>query len=138
MGKTQSEQTDEATVVPRPKPTINNCSKPRPSTSQLANIVNSDRPIAQLQPVEKVVKPTGFALYSSFREQIPINYGAPEYVFVDGKLLGDFLQSFPSKQCYSDSLRVSSVYNRGFAKVMDINGSECDFKTTFCMSKFTV
>lgn len=58
--KTTSEPTDEATSASRPRPPQHDCSKPRPSSSELANC---DKPIDQLQlvciqPVEKVNKPT--------------------------------------------------------------------------------
>lgn len=97
-----------------------------------SDFANSDKPIDQLQlvsiqPVEKVNKPAGFALCSSFREHIPINNDAPDYALVDTKLLGDFLQSFPCKQYYSYSLLLNKVYSKGFAKFTTLNCSECEF-----------
>ncbi|KAG8326585.1 hypothetical protein J6590_038469 [Homalodisca vitripennis] len=52
-------------------------------------------------------KPTGFALYTSYKENIEISDDGPQYGFIDFKILTEYLASFPCNNCYCETLEVT-------------------------------
>ncbi|KAG8299774.1 hypothetical protein J6590_092891 [Homalodisca vitripennis] len=57
-------------------------------------------------------KPTGFALYNSYKTEVTFDDNAPNYIFVDGNKLSNFMEKFPCPEC-AGNLQVLQMPSKG-------------------------
>lgn len=109
-----------------------------PSEEQDSSLHESDtdsnprpRPSQSLDPSKtsgskNILKPTSFALYSSYREPIQTSNDGPQYGLVDMRMLTNFLGCFPCKNCYCETTQAKLVDNKTvFANTVVMTCSVC-------------
>lgn len=73
---------------------------------------------------------TGFALYKSYNEHIPIDNSTISYMFVDKTQLTNFVTLFPYPEClYKCSMKLSNCTTLGYANTLMFMCSKYDFFT---------
>lgn len=79
--------------------------------------------------------PTGFALYSSYQEQIQTDETAPKYIMVDLELLTSFICQFPCSECNNKSLEVGDSGSKGYAHSINLHCTSCLSDIVFITSR---
>lgn len=88
------------------------CSQNTSDNESVENTSNFS-PNPTLDSSKTVEKPTGFALYSSYREPVSINNDGPRWTgLVDMRLMVNFLSALPCKNSYCENVQTKLVDNK--------------------------
>lgn len=82
------------------------------------------------EPVEKVERPTGFALAHSYRPNVLVDENAPSYILVDVNQLKTFLEGFSCPKC-AGAIMVSQSKPIGYANLFYVKCKECSYESRF-------
>lgn len=100
------------------------------SDQSVVHEVSND--IQEVSDDEPDVNRTGFALYSSYNNEIEIDKTATSYILVDVKQLTGLVGLFHCPGCMTEnSLLMETKHIRGYANTFQISCSVCNYNTKF-------
>lgn len=92
-------------------------------------VLQSDSDTNAIEQDEPVDKKTGFALYSSYNNEIFVDENATKYILVDVNQLSNFVGLFPCPKCLSkNSIKMKEPTVKGYANIFTISCNECDYQ----------
>lgn len=95
-------------------------------------VLQSDSDTNAIEQDEPVDKKTGFALYSSYNNEIFVDENATKYILVDVNQLSNFVGLFPCPECLSkNSIKMKEPTVKGYANIFTISCNECDYQQIF-------